>query len=515
MYYFFVTYIDFFRNCALTSAAAPKLDIVEAGPQTAREDEKIGISALQIRTARNQKCVSYLSCSKPGQEVLNSRARAEALLEGKLDLSQKGIKVERCLLEKEQEDLEGKKYLILICSFSPGSFSPFASLSEEECRSFGQGVGSLHSLGAGFEGFLSFSAPSIRFELDSWIKRLRESGKVDSRILDAWEELSEMDALWDFSPSLIHGGWKKGQAGFAGGALCSFSKWEEAQISDPARDLEWMFSEKMEQKQIDAFMQGYVMSMNDSMDPFILPRAKLWRQMKMGAALLEAQGKGEEQAAFSLSRQLLRLSSELRSITPQKPQGSLPLEVLAEPLREKRGVKDLEEGPSLHPVSPSPAPAATSATSRLSSPDEKADGEEIVKEAEEIEEEKVEEEFPGDPALKSAMWRVVVRAAMAKREGRDLKAELEAEKKLEEQKAPEDRDTAIFKQADYPPSASSIPTTVRIKDGGSAKERAKGAPAGPSRFTSPSSLPNPPKTQHAESQSQTKVINRIDGNANE
>lgn len=515
MYYFFVTYIDFFKACALTSAAAPKLDMIEAGHQTGDEDEKIGINALQIRTARNRRCVSYLSYTKAGKEVLNSRARSEALLEGKLDFSQKGIKIEKCLLEGEKEDLEKKKYLILICSFSPGSFPSFASLNEEECRSFGQGVGFLHSLGAAFEGFMSFSAPSIRFELDSWIKRLRGSGKIDSRILDAWEELSEMDALWDFSPSLIHGGWKRGQAGFAGGAVCSFSKWEGAQISDPARDLEWMFTEGMAQRQIDSFMQGYAMSMNDAMDPFILPRAKLWRQMKMGAALLEAQRKGEEQKALLLSQKLLRLSAALRSIAPQKPKGPLPPEAIQAPASPlppaQRGVKDLEEEVSLSSSSQAPLP-----TSQMSPSEEKSGGEEKVEEIEEIEEEKVEENSPADPALKSAMWRVVVRAALAKREGRDLRAEVEAEKRAQEEKSPQDRDTAILKQVDAPSeSLSSLPASVHLKDGGSAMEKGSGSSASTAYFAPPPSAPSPENAPHTGSQSQTKVIDRIDGNTNE
>lgn len=513
MYYFFVTYIDFFKACALTSAAAPKLDVIEAGHQTGEEDEKIGINALQIRTARNRRCVSYLSYTKAGREVLNSRARSEALLEGKLDFSQKGIKIEKCLLEGEQEDLEKKKYLILICSFSPGSFPAFASLNEEECRSFGQGVGFLHSLGQAFEGFLSFSAPSIRFELDSWIKRLRGSGRIDSRILDVWEELGQMDALWDFSPSLIHGGWKRGQAGFAGGAVCSFSKWEEAQISDPARDLEWMFAEGMAQKQIDSFMQGYAMSMNEAMDPFILPRAKLWRQMKMGAALLEAQRKGEKESSLFLSQKLLRLSADLRSIAPQKPEGPLPGEALrvpSDPLSPaQRGVKDLEE---------SPLPSACQpplATSQMSSPRESGGGEEKVEEIEGMEEEEAPEQPPVDPALKSAMWRVVVRAALAKREGRDLRAELEEEKRAQEEKNPQDRDTAVLEQVDAPSSLSSSPASVHLKDGGSAMEKGAGAAASASYFAPAPSAPSPEVAPRPESQTQTKVVDRIDGNANE
>ena len=508
-----MTYIDFFKACALTSAAAPKLDVIEAGRQTGEEDEKIGINALQIRTARNLKCVSYLSYAKAGRQVLNSRARSEALLEGKLDFSQKGIKIEKCLLEREKEDLEKKKCLVLICSFSPGSFPAFASLNEEECRSFGQGVGFLHSLGQAFEGFMSFSATSIRFELDSWIKRLRGSGRMDSRILDAWEELSGMDALWDFSPSLIHGGWKRGQAGFAGGAVCSFSKWEGAQISDPARDLEWMFAEGMAQKQIDSFMQGYAMSMNEAMDPFILPRAKLWRQMKMGAALLEAQKRGEEQKALLLSQKLLRLSADLRSIAPQKPEGPLPAEALLAPSGPlppaQRGVKDLEETP-LPPAGQPPL-----ATSQMPSPKESVGGEGKAEEAEEVEEEKVEENSPSDAALKSAMWRVVVRAALAKREGRDLRAELEAEKRAQEEKNPEDRDTAIFKQVDAPSDISSFPASVHLKDGGSAMEKGAGAAVSASYFAPPPSAPSPGMTPRPESQTQTKVIDRIDGNENE
>ena len=508
-----MTYIDFFKACALTSAAAPKLDIMEAGRWAGEEDEKIGINALQIRTARGRRCASYLACSRAGREVLNSRARSEALLEGKLDFSQKGIKIEKCLLKGEQEDLEKKKYLILICSFSPGSFPPFASLNEEECRSFGQGVGFLHSLGQAFEGFMSFSAPSIRFELDSWIKRLRGSGRMDSRILDTWEELGQMDALWDFSPSLIHGGWKRGQAGFAGGAVCSFSKWEEAQISDPARDLEWMFAEGMIQKQIDSFMQGYAMSMNDAMDPFILPRAKLWRQMKMGAALLEAQRKGEKESSLLLSQKLLRLSADLRSIAPQKPEGPLPEGALRIPSDHlspaPRGVKDLEESPL------SSAGEPPLAASQIPSPKDSGGGEEEAEKIEEAEEEKAEEKAPLDPALKSAMWRVVVRAALAKREGRDLRAELEAEKRAREEKNPQDRDTAVLKQVDSPSGPPSSPAASRLEDGGGGMEKGAVGGAFAPAFAPPPSAPPSEAAPRPESQTQTKVIDRIDGNANE
>jgi hypothetical protein len=188
----------------------------------------------------------------------------------------------------------------------------------------------------------------------------------------------------------------------------------------------------MAQKQIDSFMQGYAMSMNDAMDPFILPRAKLWRQMKMGADLLEAQRKGEREKSLLLSQKLLRLSADLRSIAPQKPEGPLPAEALLAPSGPlspaQRGVKDLEE---------TPLPSACKpplATSQMPSPQENGGGEEKVEEIEEIEEEKVEEQSPSDAALKSAMWRVVVRAALAKREGRDLRAELEAEKRAQEEK---------------------------------------------------------------------------------
>ena len=131
-------------------------------------------------------------------------------------------------------------------------------------------------------------------------------------------------------------------------------------------------------------------------------------------------------------------------------------------------------------------------------------------------EEKVEEESPADPALKSAMWRVVVRAALAKREGRDLRAEVEAEKRAQEEKSPQDRDTAILKQVDAPSeSLSSLPASVHLKDGGSAMEKGAGAAVSASYFSPPPSAPSPGMAPRPESQTQTKVIDRIDGNENE
>ena len=139
-----------------------------------------------------------------------------------------------------------------------------------------------------------------------------------------------------------------------------------------------------------------------------------------------------------------------------------------------------------------------------------------MEEIEEIEEEKVEENSPADPALKSAMWRVVVRAALAKREGRDLRAEVEAEKRAQEEKSPQDRDTAILKQVDAPSeSLSSLPASVHLKDGGSAMEKGSGSSASTAYFAPPPAAPSPEDAPHTGSQSQTKVIDRIDGNTNE
>lgn len=494
-----MTYIDFFKSCALTSAAAPKLEIIEARRQTEEEDEKIGINALEIRTAQNQRCVTYLSDSESGKKTLKSRARAEGLLEGKLNLSQEGIKVERCLLEKEQKDLDKEEYRILICSFSPGASPLFRSLSEEECFSFGKAVGSVHSSKETFEGFASFSASSIRFELEEWIKRLREADGMDSRILDAWEGLERMDALWDFSPSFIHGGWKGGQVSFMRNGLCSLSKWEEAQISDPARDLEWMFSHEISQGQIDAFMQGYAMAMNGSVDPFILPRAKLWRQMRIGAGLLEAQKKGEDQKALFLARKLLRLSEDLRSITPQEPQASLPASGAEDVRSAQRGVKDLEKEPTRLPsteVHPS--------TSQMPNPQEKSEDEKMLSAD-------AKEAGEKDPALQSAMWRVAVQAALAKREGRDLMAEVEAAKRAQEAEELNERETTEFGAASFALGKSpSMGADVHLKKEGGVREKEQGEALSPSR---PSSLPL--STPSAASQSQTKVIEKIDRNGNE
>ena len=108
-----------------------------------------------------------------------------------------------------------------------------------------------------------------------------------------------------------------------------------------------------------------------------------------------------------------------------------------------------------------------------------------------------------------------MRAALAKREGRDLRAELEAEKRAQEEKNPQDRDTAVLEQVDAPSSLSSSPASVHLKDGGSAMEKGAGAAASASYFAPAPSAPSPEVAPRTESQTQTKVVDRIDGNANE
>ncbi|MBR6440111.1 MAG: phosphotransferase [Aeriscardovia sp.] len=499
-----MTYIDFFKACALTSAAAPKLDIAEAGARPGEGDEKIGVNALEIRTASNRRCVSYLSRSQAGILALKERERAEGVLEEGLDLSPEGVKVERPLLGRAQRGLEGEEYFVLICSFSPGSPSPLRGLSEEECLSFGKAVGAVHSKALGpFHAFRSFSAPSIRFELGEWIERLRNKGLAPEAVLDAWGDLAATDALWDFSPSLVHGGWKRGEARFAGGAVSALSKWERAEVSDPARDLEWMFEEGPGQRQADAFMQGYGMAMGDRMDPFILPRAKLWRQMEMGAALLEAERCGERKKAEGIIQKLLRLSAELRSLAPKKPEAPLP-----------EGMEPPAAPPQQEGAPSAPAPSSTRVQPKADpEPGEGAEGDPPQKEAEEKAPER-------DPAINAALWQVAVRAALAQREGRDLEAELEAQKAAAEAaEDPEEKPTSMFFRAmsfAVDKEAPSLGAPVRVKEGGSAREGgsapAREKPEGPAQFSGSAPSPAPPEEP---SGSTTKVIDRIDGNANE
>ncbi|MBR4399845.1 MAG: hypothetical protein IKT06_02825, partial [Aeriscardovia sp.] len=219
------------------------------------------------------------------------------------------------------------------------------------------------------------------------------------------------------------------------------------------------------------------------------------------AELLEAQKKGEERAASFLAQQLLRLSADLRSIAPQKPQGPLPSQTLEEGDKlPRRRIEDLEEEPSCQPSE------APSATSQLPPPEPAGK----AKEAEE--EEKKEEEAPPDPALQSAMWRVAVQAALAKREGRDLKAEVEAERKKREAENLNEMETAIFGAASFAAGKSpSLGAPVHIKEGGGAREKEK-AEEGATAYLDPQ--PFPPSSKSSTG-SQTKVIDRIEGNGNE
>ncbi|MBQ5493177.1 MAG: phosphotransferase, partial [Aeriscardovia sp.] len=418
-----MTYIDFFKACALTSAAAPKLSIAEAGTRTGEEDEKIGVNGLEIRTASNRRCMAYLSGTKPGIGALKERERAEGILEEGLDLSREGVKVERPLLGRAQQGLEGEEYFILICSFSPGLPSPLRGLSEEECLSFGKAVGAVHSKGSGpFQAFRAFSAPSIRFELGEWIERLRNRGSAPDEVLDAWSDLAATDALWDFSPCLVHGGWKGGEVQFSGGAVSALLKWERAEVSDPARDLEWMFESSLDQRQIDAFMQGYGMAMGEAMDPFILPRAKLWRQMEMGASLLEAKKEGENEKAEELARKLLRLSADLRTVAPKKPEGRLPEQIQPEQIQpEEIQLPRAPEPPASLEVSD--VRTQVQPASALASGPRKEDEEEAKEQEakeQEAKEQEAEEESDASAERRALLWQVTLRAAMARREGRDL-----------------------------------------------------------------------------------------------
>ncbi|MBQ5762441.1 MAG: hypothetical protein IIW04_00175, partial [Aeriscardovia sp.] len=146
---------------------------------------------------------------------------------------------------------------------------------------------------------------------------------------------------------------------------------------------------------------------------------------------------------------------------------------------------------------------------------QEAEGQEA--EGQEAEEQEAEEESDASAERRALLWQVTLRAAMARREGRDLEAEVEAQKaRAEAEKDPEEKSTSFFRAFQFASDkdAPSLGAPVRVKEGGSAKE---GGAAGAKPVQSPATfMPAPAPPQDAlQGGSATTVIERIDGSEDE
>lgn len=304
---------------AYASAVAPNLSIVAV--HDAHNLEETGIrknieTSIALDTEGAEYDIAVADSSAAGR-ILRKRALAAKLLDRSPQAQGLNIRLEKAITTGSVDG-----YPVTITRHLEGTPIPFTELSISQCAELGTAIATIHLLDNTFlvdAAYPRFTAESIRTDLAEWVSRLHTSAEVPHAIVERWQQLVGIDALWDFTPRAIHGDFQSNDVLFRDDSVRAIRYWENIQISDPARDFAWAYNEGISDQQRDAVLSAYGRMMGSQMDSRIVPRARLWRQMDIVRDLLQALDVADRPWIRAAHERVGRLAAILNPVIPVTP----------------------------------------------------------------------------------------------------------------------------------------------------------------------------------------------------
>ena len=503
---------------ALASAVAPDLPIVSVSltDDLPRTDEGKDIVTGILLTQNGDSYDISVGLDEQACALLRKRAAAASSIHPSGELLRRlGFQLERTVHTGDAKTDNGLKTVLITLQLE-GFPRPFESLDTSLCASLGAAIAKIHCLKPDKlmeSGYQTFSGSAIREELKAWMDHLTIERDIPRSILNRWDQLITVDALWDFRASLVHGDYRPNDVLFLDSGVSAIRNWERLQISDPARDFAWLFEDSISDAQRDAVLSEYGRVMGSHMDSRIVPRARLWRQMNIVTDFLRSLDSMDRVWIDEARARVENLASILTPVTAVTPDNSVNASranqedaakedanstVTVGTLLGKSGSPRMREqvqqefgGPSirwsdgtgdaaseavtsivstLNPARPDVpssaedaarvvADAARSTGIQTNDLDDDASANNDAASAERSAEAQLNAPappgpaaVPQDPALAAAMLQTVARAAIANRNGIDLQAEQEKKANLDENGNPKpmsELDTALFSAASF------------------------------------------------------------------
>lgn len=313
---------------ALASAVAPDLPIVSVSltDDLPRTDEGKDIVTGILLTQNGDSYDISVGLDEQACALLRKRAAAASSIHPSGELLRRlGFQLERTVHTGDAKTDNGLKTVLITLQLE-GFPRPFESLDTSLCASLGAAIAKIHCLKPDklMEfGYQTFSGSAIREELKAWMDHLTIERDIPRSILNRWDQLITVDALWDFRASLVHGDYRPNDVLFLDSGVSAIRNWERLQISDPARDFAWLFEDSISDAQRDAVLSEYGRVMGSHMDSRIVPRARLWRQMNIVTDFLRSLDSMDRVWIDEARVRVENLASILTPVTAVTPDNSV------------------------------------------------------------------------------------------------------------------------------------------------------------------------------------------------
>lgn len=194
-------------------------------------------------------------------------------------------------------------------------------MTADSARSISRGIAALHDLSPSVfsdAGVPVYSADDLRRRLSSTLEDVAVSKKVPSALLARWDRWVEADALWDFTPTPIHGDLDEDNVLWSNHTLTAITGFGEAHVGDPAEDFVWL-ANSLDDELLDIVVETYGF-VRDIDDDLLLERVTLHSEFALARWLLHGLRIDSEEIVSDARQMLAELEESIAS-DPESPMG--------------------------------------------------------------------------------------------------------------------------------------------------------------------------------------------------
>lgn len=151
----------------------------------------------------------------------------------------------------------------------------------------GRAIASIHDLPTKVisdAGLSYVSAAGAQQQSRDVVDRARATNAVPERIAERWTRAVASPTMWQFEPTVIHGGLSADHFLFGTDSVAAIQGWGTLHVGDPARDLAW--SSNAEGTAVDDIFAAYQDVRLSSADPHLRKRAFLYAELEIARWLL-------------------------------------------------------------------------------------------------------------------------------------------------------------------------------------------------------------------------------------
>jgi len=215
----------------------------------------------------------------------------------------------------------------IVTTYVPGERLDVRSLPShpELAASIGRAVAAVHSLPTSFvsdAGLPSLTPFEILRSAVSLMDRAVATALVPAALQERWEGAARDQQLWQFAPTVVHGGLGPESFLADGDTVCGLLGWGELRLGDPAKDLAWVLGGH-DTAVFDTVLAAYTAN-GGARDRQLTQRARLYHELETAQWLLHGVQVKSTEVVDDAVAMMHRLVDQVHSPSAAPLQGVSP-----------------------------------------------------------------------------------------------------------------------------------------------------------------------------------------------